>query len=243
MPELLKEPFPDDRGPEELKEEFKGEPGVIGQPGTLKRREDDNIQDELESVPPFGVAGEPEPVRNEGVGDWRDSVKAVAGAKPVQTSVLQNWVMKLTQAEQGTLLTAVRGPDDVRKNHPVKEFLRCYRRAILNGAKPCPNGFMSEHAFMSPPYLAALRKQLGSPLGVGSWAEELLWFWETQSDDLPHHFLMYLTHSAEILGFRHPDGDTRRFWLEVYYAVCKSFHMQPETFYQMTERLRDRGCF
>lgn len=49
-------------------------------------------------------------------------------------TVLQNWVTDLTFMQQTVLISAVRGPDGLRKDHPVKILLRWYRRCILISA-------------------------------------------------------------------------------------------------------------
>lgn len=58
-------------------------------------------------------------------------------------------------------------------------------------------------------------------------------------DEYPHHFTMHLLHSAEILGYKHPDLKTRRFWMKLYEQGCDAFHMYPETEKQMDIRLKD----
>lgn len=49
-------------------------------------------------------------------------------------SVFQPWVEKLTFMQQSVLITAVRGPDGIPKDHIVKVLLRWYRRCILYSA-------------------------------------------------------------------------------------------------------------
>jgi hypothetical protein len=159
-------------------------------------------------------------------------------------SVLKDWVQELTLAKQGTLLTAVRGPDNARKDHPTKMFVRALRRAILNGAKP-PDATI----FMTPqPYLThGDLLELVGMLGRKEFLPEetlLLRFWESQVDDVPHHWLMHFCHATQIVGMHHPDEEPiRAFWWRVYVAIVGSFHMQPETLAFFEHRLRNRGCF
>ena len=49
-------------------------------------------------------------------------------------SVLQDWVMNLTFMQQSVLLTSLRAPDGIRKDHPVKVLCRWLRRCILISA-------------------------------------------------------------------------------------------------------------
>lgn len=155
-------------------------------------------------------------------------------------SVLKDWVQELTLAKQGTLLTAVRGPDNARKDHPTKVFVRAFRRAILNGAKP-----PDDTTFMTPKPRLWYSELLELPGVREDTPEEklLLSFWESQVDDVPHHWLMHFAHAAQIVGIHHPDEPVREFWWRVYVAIVGSFHMQPEILAFFEYRLRDRGCF
>ena len=59
-------------------------------------------------------------------------------------SVMQEWVSELTFMQQSVLITAVRGPDNLPKEHISKTLLRWYRRCILYSAM--------EHKIMTDPY-------------------------------------------------------------------------------------------
>lgn len=48
--------------------------------------------------------------------------------------VTQEWVHRLPFMQQTVLLTAVRGPDGIRKYHPCKDLLRWFRRCTLISA-------------------------------------------------------------------------------------------------------------
>ena len=49
-------------------------------------------------------------------------------------SVTQPWVWSLTFMQQSVLLTAIRGPDGLPKDHITKVLLRWYRRCVLRFA-------------------------------------------------------------------------------------------------------------
>lgn len=230
-------------------------------------------QDELESVPPDGpareafdkqVAAAAKPYQrrvkeaDEGTRRFVEALKAtdslqadyrpaeLAGLATRPVPVLQDWVLHCTLAEQGTLMTSVRGPDNVRKGHPVKEFIRCYRRAVLNGAFPTPNDFMAGEARLRAWEVARLCGNADASAVLypdDTLGGQLLKFWESQVDDCPHHWLLHLSHTAEIVGYRHPASEVAEFWLQVYLAICKSFHMNPESAAEMSHRLRDRGYY
>lgn len=161
-------------------------------------------------------------------------------------SVLQDWVTQLALAKQGTLLTAVRGPDNVRKDHPVKTFVRAYRRAVLNGAKKTPNDFMASSPIVTAQVVWQLARNGRSVVMPGedeSLVGGLLQFWSAQVDDVPHHWLMHFCHCAEIIGYDGPAEEVCSFWSMVYHAIVESFHMSAETEEHYLDRLRDRGCF
>ena len=58
-------------------------------------------------------------------------------------------------------------------------------------------------------------------------------------DELPHHFQMHFIHAAEILGYKHPDADTRVWWLTTYTRLVHDLHLWPETEEQLDLRLGD----
>jgi len=157
-------------------------------------------------------------------------------------SVLFPWVRKLTLAMQGTLLTCVRGPDGIRKDHPVKQFIRVYRRAILRGAKPVPGDFMTAQPFLHVDEAMARGIVPAAPRwGSADYYLAIQEWWEKNVDDLPHHWLLHFCHCAEIVGCYHPDSYARRFWFVVYEGIVKSFHMIPESKEALDQRLRERG--
>jgi len=134
--------------------------------------------------------------------------------------------------QQTVLLTAVRGPDGIAKDHVVKWVLRAYRRTILlSSLDKCvletpyePGG----GSFMAP----IPQESIGT-------LEELMLRTINMSDELPHHFLMHLAHASQIVGYKHPKPATHTPWTEFYLAWCKSMHMEPEPHYKMDYRLGD----
>jgi hypothetical protein len=162
-------------------------------------------------------------------------------------SVLKDWVMQLTLAEQGTLLTVVRGPDNIRKDHPTKMFIRAFRRCMLNGAKP-PDAtmFMTPKGYLTQSEVARLA--IPNLVDDGTMTDPanfdiLVKFWEANVDDVPHHWLMHFVHCCQIAGHYHPDLAVRGFWWDVYHAITDTFHMTTEMQDKFRHRLRDRGCY
>lgn len=151
-------------------------------------------------------------------------------------SVLQDWVHGLTFMQQSVLITATRGPDGIRKDHPVKVLLRYLRRSYLICAfdgkvrwSPYEPGGGS---FTGPLNLK------GTGEGEGH-IDKYVEIYLRHVDELPHHFQLHLMHAAEILGYKHPDGDVRGFWRALYLAIVNDAHLQPEPEEVMDRRLGD----
>lgn len=140
-------------------------------------------------------------------------------------SVLHDWVHTLPFQQQALLMTAMRGPDGMHKYCLAKTIVRYLRGVVL---KPAGNwNGKNDNDFM---------------WGDISMLEEyIIAFWRSH-DEYPHHFIMHILHSAEVVGYRHPNDRTRELWCYFYYLGCQSFHMHMETLEQMDARLSDFGC-
>lgn len=151
-------------------------------------------------------------------------------------SVLQDWVHGLSFMQQSVLICSVRGPDGIRKDHPVKVLCRYLRRSILICA--------FDGRIRWSPYEPGGGSFTG-PLkldGNGETEGHIDKFIETylrHVDELPHHFQLHFMHAAEILGYKHPDGDVRGFWYGVYAAIVNDAHLRPEPEEVMDQRLGD----
>lgn len=147
-------------------------------------------------------------------------------------SVLQDWVHGLTFMQQSVLIAAVRGPDGIRKDHPVKVLCRWLRRSFLISAfnrRPLLDPYEPGGGSFTGPCHTEEVRDLG-------YAQELYF---RSIDELPHHFQLHLMHAAEILGYKHPILSVRGWWLEFYIACVTDVHLFPETEEQMDKRLGD----
>ena len=140
-------------------------------------------------------------------------------------SVLQDWTNDISFMMQSVLITATRGPDGIRKDHPVKVICRYLRRSFLICAfdgkvrwSPYEPGGGS---FTGPLNLH------GTGEGEGH-LDKYVGIYLRHVDELPHHFQLHLMHAAEILGYKHPDGDVRGFWRTFYLAIVNDAHLRPE---------------
>jgi hypothetical protein len=145
----------------------------------------------------------------------------------IRNQVLQDWVMGLPLMQQSVLLSGIRGPDTLRKDHPAKMLMRWYRRAFLvcafdqvvhfSSTEPCGGSFTGRVPDVSV---------------VG--AEYL-----HNVDEVPHHFHLHLMHGAQIIGHHCPYPVARDFWRHFYLLAVKDMHLEPESLVEMDERLSD----
>ncbi len=145
-------------------------------------------------------------------------------------SVQPEWCRELPLQQQSVLLLAARGPDGIAKYHPCKDVQRAYRGTVLMAAKfgRCLKWGEKADSFMSLDMIA----------DDDTWSAVVGQFF-AHADGLPHHFLMHLTHGAEIIGYKHPDPLFRKKWLAFYMRMVEDKHLLPETEAQMDRRLSD----
>jgi hypothetical protein len=189
---------------------------------------------------------------------WPD---AFAG-QPIRPPVLQEWVQALPFMQQTVLLTAIRGPDNIRKFHPIKPLHRWFRRCVLvsafEGAAITGPFTPGGGSFTGPVYKGAelcnmmAWASVGRPGNVDSpevieaanrdWEKVIVpavdAFLEAR-DELPHHFLMHAIHAFEIIGYKHSDPRIRAFWEQVYMRNVHACHMWPESVFELDKRLGD----
>ena len=172
----------------------------------------------------------------------------------MSTPVQQEWVCALPLMQQSVLFAAIRGPDGVRKGHPVKPILRWYRRSILLSAfdrraldNPFEEGGGSftgpftirdassvlGHKVPNNPANPQVKKAMRHAFG------HLPDVYLTLVDELPHHFQLHFMHASQIVGVHHPVKDVREWWWRFYLAVVNDAHLHPETPEEMNLRLSD----
>ena len=156
--------------------------------------------------------------------------------------VLQPWVRELSMMQQTVLLTATRGPDGIYKDHMVKVLLRWFRRCVLYSAmdhRVLDDPYKLGGGSFTGPYRLNTKPKMGVILNIDKQfnlqREEYL----RHVDELPHHFQLHFMHAAEILGYKHPDDKTRRWWRVFYSMIVNDAHLFPESEEQMDKRLGD----
>ena len=160
--------------------------------------------------------------------------------KPV--SVLQEWVQRLSFMQQSVLITAVRGPDGIEKNHVSKLLVRWLRRCILYSAfesrihgRPVtldtPWQF-GGGSFTGPSLEKTSSGSSATRLHDGKYASDwtdLLNSYLNSVDGVPHHFQLHFMHAAEILGYKHPNESIRAGWFDTYKRLANDMHLNIET--------------
>lgn len=130
-------------------------------------------------------------------------------------SVFKEWIFTIPYRMQSVLMSALRGCDTARKDDNSKYISRALRGILLNNADPS-NTFIVGDGIPEEKYVTAF-----------------LW----DIDAYPLHFIMHLTHGAEIVGYKHPDPVLKKWWLDFYKKVVKGLHLNFETEEQLDVRL------
>ncbi|MBZ9856733.1 hypothetical protein LB566_23355 [Mesorhizobium sp. CA13] len=172
----------------------------------------------------------------------------------------QEWVVNLSWMQQAVLFAAVRAPDGIRKDHPVKVLMRWYRRSVLQGAfegRAFVDPFEAGGGSFTGPFTPEHAHNFGM-LGKTSWWDvpikqrDATWqiikrdafdksreLYLRHVDELPHHFQLHLMHAAEIIGYEHPTPWIAEWWRKFYLMVVNDAHLFPESREQMNVRLSD----
>lgn len=147
-------------------------------------------------------------------------------------AVTQDWTHELPFMQQSVLIAAVRGPDGIRKDHPVKVLCRWLRRSFLICAfdkvphndpyEPCGGSFTG-------------KCQNETVRDV----DHALDLYMRSVDELPHHFQLHFMHAVEILGYKHPVAEIRNWWNTTYLRLVNDAHLFPESEELMDTRLAD----
>jgi hypothetical protein len=165
--------------------------------------------------------------------------------------VQQDWVLRIPFMQQSVLFAAVRAPDGIRKNHPVKVLLRWYRRCVLLSAfdqRALSDPFEPGGGSFTGPF------ERHHAVAAGLRLEGVSDVWEAERDrrmddmrgvylnhvdELPHHFQLHFMHAAQILGIHHSDPWIANWWRHFYAMIVNDAHLHPETDDEMNARLSD----
>lgn len=184
---------------------------------------------------------------------------------PYRRSVTQEWTYDLTFMMQSVLITAIRGPDGIHKNHVSKKLIRWLRRCVVLSAfdrtvlpLPYDVGERKGGSFTGPSLdyfkggqggsVDVISFDAGRVFGACTQLEPNRWpelmhlvldEYMLTLDELPHHFQLHFMHAAEIIGYRHPNDAIRKWWNEAYNRLANDMHLSPESHTEMSRRLGD----
>lgn len=130
--------------------------------------------------------------------------------------VVKEWIWKLSWKQQAALLSSLRGCDSVDKYDPSKKFVRKMRNVLLH------NGAVEGAEFLTSDI-----------------SDKDIYEFTKSMDKYPIHFVLHYIHSAEIIGYNHPDPEEREWWFNLYKEFVHAFHMNIETKEENDFRLRD----
>jgi hypothetical protein len=134
------------------------------------------------------------------------------------TSIVKDWVAQLGLRHQGVIVSAVRGPDGILRDDPIKTLVRIYRGQTLNAF--C--GDVRDATSYMQPFDHQVFEEV---------AREVL----RSIDHYNLHFFMHFTHAVEIMGYYAPTY--RQNWEWLYRSTCRKLHINPETREQLDARL------
>ncbi|RSU21218.1 hypothetical protein DAH74_19215 [Sphingomonas koreensis] len=159
----------------------------------------------------------------------------------------QDWVLNIPIMQQSVLFAAIRAPDGLRKNHPVKVLLRWYRRCVLLSA-------FDKRALLDPfepgggSFTGPFEMHHAALFVPGPWPGVDFGWWHLDQmrkvyldhvDEMPHHFQLHFMHAAQIVGVHHSDEGIRHWWDTFYRMIVNDAHLEPETPSAMNLRLSD----
>ena len=167
------------------------------------------------------------------------------GDKPMR-SVLQDWVQELPFMQQSVLITSCRGPDGLSKDHVAKGMCKFIRRTFMISAfdglsrwNPHEEGGGSFTGPASGLHAVGVVFNLNWPSDSESLINLIRDKYLDSTDDMPHHFQTHIMHTAQVLGYKHPDPFVRRWWHETYLMIVNDLHLLPESKASMNKRLGD----
>ena len=133
-------------------------------------------------------------------------------------SVVQEWLSNdnISWKQQTVVLSTLRGCDGQSKEDLSKKLVRRIRSVVLYNAGASDTPFMIEDMTL----------------------EEIKQF-AANCDKYPIHFYMHACFACEIIGFKHPDAEIKKWFNEAYLIMVHALHLKPETEEECDLRLID----
>lgn len=134
--------------------------------------------------------------------------------------------MDLPLRHQGTLLTAVRGCDFGAKHWESRGVAYSPGRRLTAFIRWC---------FMNP----ADPREVDKEEGAFFQSQPPIPFKPSEFGHLPQHWYSHVMHALEIIGYKHPNLNTKAAARILYYALAHNLHLNIETEQQMDARLTE----
>ncbi len=134
--------------------------------------------------------------------------------------IIHPWAMKLGLRHQGVLLSAIRGPDGLHKNDPIKILHRYYRGILLISHSGDPKKAASFMMAMDEDQFEHIMADVLRSI-----------------DHYNIHYLLHFAHACEIAGYKAGPENYGPLWLQFYKRLVKKLHLNPETEQELDSRL------
>ena len=151
-----------------------------------------------------------------------DNLPQFVDQDDIEGGMMRPWTRTLPLRVQGVILTAMRGCDTAHKEDCSKRLVAMIRRSCTNPVDPRESLNAGGFYGFNP---ERMKRDLG----------ELL----HSIDNYPTHYILHLTHACEVIGLFNPESHYQTFFQEVYRALCKKMHMNPETKEQLLDRMTE----
>jgi hypothetical protein len=132
--------------------------------------------------------------------------------------VVNDWVLNLPGHMQSTLECSLRG-SDITADEEVRKVTRWLRSIIMKDVMP-ESHYMQDNKFMR------IKHQF----------EQKPWAW----GNLPIHFRHHTREALEVVGYLHPDTQTRTWAHFAYLDLCDKSKGKPETRDALIARMQDK---
>lgn len=133
-------------------------------------------------------------------------------------SVVQEWLNNnsISFKQQTVVLSALRGCDGLTKEDISKKLVRKIRNVVLKNAGTENTPFMIETMSLDD---------------VKKYA--------SNCDKYPIHFYMHICFACEVIGFKHPNQEIKKWFHEAYLIMVYALHLKPENEAECDIRLQD----
>lgn len=136
-------------------------------------------------------------------------------------SMLRDWVQELPLREQGVLLSGVRGCDLTPKvplNSSERQLVAYLRYVVCH-----PND----------------EREVGEAPGAYMQHNPPEKWTPSEFGHYPQHWYAHIMHAYQVVGYRHPDAETKVVAEGIYQRFVHSLHLEPESFDTMAARLSE----